>query len=50
MSEKKYRKMNKKLHWGRGKDFGKKSLGKGIKGISYYTGSDRQEFKKFNED
>ena len=45
MSTSKFRKMNKKLHWGRSGDWGKKS-GKGIKGISFYTGSDRAALKK----
>ena len=45
MSSSKFAKMSKKNHWGRGRDWGKKS-GKGIRGISFYTGSDRQKFKK----
>ena len=45
MSPSKMSKMSKKLHWGRGKDWGKKSLGKGIRRISFYTGSDRAALK-----
>ena len=45
MSSSKFAKMNKRNHWGRDGHWGKKS-GKGIKGISFYTGSDRQHLKK----
>tara|TARA_R110002111_G_scaffold66081_8_gene107934 strand:- start:1127 stop:1285 length:159 start_codon:yes stop_codon:yes gene_type:complete len=50
-SEKKKRKASKKLHWGRGKYF-MKWVGKGIKGLTYFTSSQRQANKKFdiNED
>lgn len=48
MSSSKFAKMNKKNHWGRGSAFGKKGLGKGIRGISFYNGSDRQALKKID--
>lgn len=46
-SEKKKRKVDKKLHWGR---FGYylKNKGKGIKGLDFFTPSQRQENKKIN--
>ncbi len=40
-SEKKKRKTDKKLHWGRGKSFLKEKA-KGIKGISFYSPAQRQ--------
>ena len=48
-SQKKLRKIAKKLHWGRGK-WWFKSKGKGVKGVSFYTPSDRQESKKVDVD
>lgn len=45
-SEKKKRKSNKRLHWGRGKYF-MKWVGKGIKGLTYFTSSQRKANKKF---
>ena len=50
MSDSKYRKMNKRNHWGRGKDFGKKGLAKGLRRISFYNGSDRAALKKIEEE
>ncbi len=47
-SEKKKRKADKRLHWGRKKFM--KWVGKGIKGICYFTPSQRQANKKFNID
>lgn len=44
-SEKKKRKTDKRLHWGRGKYFCKHK-GKGIKGLHFYTSSQRQIYKK----
>ena len=44
-SEKKKRKVDKRLHWGRGRGF-LKHKGKGIKGVDFYTPSERQENKK----
>ena len=41
-SESKKRKANKKLHWGRGKHF-MKWVGKGIKGLCYFTSSRRHQ-------
>jgi len=48
-SEKKQRKSDKRLHWGRGKYF-MKWVGKGIKGLVYFTSSQRQKNKKINLD
>lgn len=48
-SEKKKRKADKRLHWGRGKNF-MKWVGKGIKGLCYFTPSQRQANKKFDID
>lgn len=48
-SEKKKRKTDKRLHWGRGKSF-MKDVGKGIKGLSYFTSSQRKANKKFATD
>ena len=42
-SESKYRKMNKKLHWGRGIAFGKKSPK--LKRIAFFTSADRASMK-----
>lgn len=44
-SESKKRKSDKKLHWGRGKAF-MKWKGKGIKGLTYFTASQRRENNK----
>lgn len=44
-SEKKMRKVNKRLHWGRGGRW-LKEKGKGIKGLSFFTPSQRQINKK----
>jgi len=46
-SEKKKRKASRKLHWGRGIYF-MKWVGKGIKGLTYFTSSQRQANKKFD--
>jgi hypothetical protein len=46
-SENKKRKVDKRLHWGRGGNF-LKSKGKGIKKLDFFTPSQRQENKKFN--
>jgi len=46
-SEKKKRKVDKKLHWGRGGRF-LKEVGKGIKRLSFFTSSQRQINKKIN--
>jgi len=46
-SEKKKRKTDKRLHWGRGKNFAK-WVGKGIKGLMFFTSSQRQANKKFD--
>lgn len=43
-SEKKKRKTDKRLHWGRGKYF-MKWVGKGIKGLTYFTSSQRRSDK-----
>ena len=48
-SEKKKRKTDKRLHWGRGQSFCK-TKGKGIKGLDYYTPSQRQVDKKIDLD
>jgi hypothetical protein len=40
-SETKKRKSDKKLHWGRGRHF-MKWVGKGIKGLTYFTSSQRR--------
>ena len=48
-SEKKKRKTDKRLHWGRGKYFCKRKF-KGIKGLHYYTPSQRQVDKKIEID
>ena len=48
-SEKKKRKADKRLHWGRGKCF-MKWVGKGIKGLTYFTPSQRQANNKFDID
>lgn len=45
-SEKKQRKTAKRLHWGRGKNFAK-WVGKGIKGLTFFTSSQRQANKKY---
>ena len=44
MSNSKFRKMNRRRHWGRGKEWGK--AGTKLKGISFYNASNRQRFKK----
>jgi hypothetical protein len=44
-SENKKRKVDKKLHWGRGGGFLKES-GPGIKRLSFYTSSRRKKLKK----
>ena len=44
-SEKKKRKTDKRLHWGRGINFMKEKEG-GIKGISFYTSSLRMKLKR----
>lgn len=46
-SEKKMRKVSKKLHWGRGGGF-LKSYGKGIKGLDFFNPSQRQKNKKID--
>jgi hypothetical protein len=46
-SEKKKRKSNKRLHWGRGRYF-MKWVGKGIKGLVYFTSSQRKQNNKLN--
>ena len=48
-SEKKKRKIDKRLHWGRGRNF-LKHVGKGIKGLHFFTPSQRQKNKKFDMD
>lgn len=48
-SEKKKRKTDKKLHWGRGKSFLKEKA-KGIKGTSFYSPAQRQTTKTVRED
>jgi hypothetical protein len=48
-SEKKKRKADKRLHWGRGKYFMKWD-GKGIRGLCYFTSSQRQVNKKIDID
>jgi len=48
-SENKKRKTDKKLHWGRGGNW-LKSKGKGKKGISFFTPSDRRLNKKLPND
>lgn len=40
-SENKKRKVSKKLHWGRGGNF-LKEKGKGVKGVSFFTSSQRK--------
>ncbi len=47
-SESKKRKVDKKLHWGRGGAW-LKAKGKGIKGLSFFTPSDRKENNKIKE-
>ena len=47
-SEKKKRKVSKKLHWGRGGRF-LKFVGKGIKGLTFFTSSQRKENNKIKE-
>jgi len=42
-SESKYRKMDKKLHWGTAKEFGKKSPK--LKRIAFFTSADRAALK-----
>lgn len=44
-SENKLRKVNKKLHWGRGGRF-LKSVGKGIKRLDFYNASQRKKDNK----
>jgi len=46
-SENKMRKVSKKLHWGRGGRW-LKVLHKGIKGVSFYTASQRRKDKKID--
>jgi hypothetical protein len=46
-SEKKNRKSDKRLHWGRGRYF-MKWVGKGIKGLTYFTTSQRAKNKKID--
>ena len=46
-SEKKKRKSDKRLHWGRGKNF-MKWIGKGIKRLCYFTSSQRRVNNKFD--
>lgn len=44
-SLKKLRKVSKKLHWGRGGRY-LKHKGKGVKGLHFYTSSQRKELKR----
>lgn len=46
-SEKKKRKTSKKNHWGRGGNF-LKWKGARLKGIAFYTSSERQRLKKIS--
>jgi hypothetical protein len=46
-SENKKRKSDKRLHWGRGSYF-MKWVGKGIKGLTYFTSSQRRDNNKFD--
>jgi hypothetical protein len=46
-SENKRRKSDKRLHWGRGNYF-MKWVGKGIKGLTYFTSSQRRDNNKFD--
>ena len=48
-SESKMRKVSKKLHWGRGGRW-LKEFRKGIKGLSFYTASQRRNDKKIDYD
>ena len=48
-SENKKRKADKRLHWGRGRHF-MKWVGKGVKGLVYFTSSQRRENNKFDID
>lgn len=47
-SQKKKRKSDKRLHWGRGKNF-MKWVGKGIKGLTYFTSSQRRQNNKIDK-
>ena len=47
-SEKKKRKVSKKLHWGRGAAF-LKFKGKGIKGLMFFTSAQRQQNNRYEE-
>ncbi len=47
-SEKKKRKVDKRLHWGRGGGF-LKHVGKGIKRLMFFTSSQRKENNKPDE-
>ena len=47
MSASKLRKLSHRLHPGRGSAWGKKS-GKGVRGVSFYTASDRQALKSLD--
>lgn len=47
-SESKLRKIAKKLHWGRGGSW-LKAKGKGIKGVSFFTPTQRKQNNKDNE-
>ncbi len=46
-SVKKQRKISKKLHWGRGKNFAK-AKGKGIKRLHFFTSSQRKQNNSLN--
>lgn len=48
-SEKKFRKVSKKRHWGRGGAWLKEKIA-GIKGLSFYTPSLRKSLKKFDDE
>ena len=48
MSPSKFKKMDKRRHWGRSREWGK--AGTKVKGISFYNGSNRQQFKKVNQE
>jgi len=48
-SESKKRKVDKKLHWGRGRWF-LKHKGRGIKGLDFFNASQRQKNKKIETD
>lgn len=48
-SESKMRKVDKKLHWGRGGGFLKSNLGR-LKRVFFYNASDRQKNKKIEDE